>query len=172
MFFDLGDIYLRELQTNDLDGNWYKWFNNEEVTRYQDKRIYPNTYEKQLKYYNYLLESNEDVVMAIIDKKTEIHIGNIGLHKINYIHRRSEIGIVIGEEKFQGKGYGGLCIEAFVKYAFDILNLNRLTAIVMEENISSLKIFEKAGFSREGIMKSYFYKNGKYLNSIIVGKLK
>jgi len=172
MFFDLGDIYLRELQARDLDGNWYKWFNNSKITQYQDKGIYPNSYEKQFKYYNYLLDSDEDVVMAIIDKKTEMHIGNIGLHKINYIHRRCEIGIVIGEEKFLSQGFGTICVETFVKYAFDILNLNRIMAIIMEENTSSLAIFKKAGFFQEGILNSYFYKNGKYLNSIILGKLK
>lgn len=33
MFFQLETVYLRELKKSDLDGNWYKWFNDIEVTK-------------------------------------------------------------------------------------------------------------------------------------------
>jgi RimJ/RimL family protein N-acetyltransferase len=172
MFYDLNEIYLRELQKNDLAGNWYKWFNDADITKFQDKRIYPNSYEKQLEYYNYLQSSKNDIVMAIIEKKSNLHIGNIGLHKIDFIHRRCEIGIVLGEKQFLGKGYGTKCIQAFSNYAFNVLNLHRITAIIMEQNLASIKAFEKSGFIQEGMLKEYFYKNGEYSDVLIMGKLK
>ena len=104
MPFVTGDgIYLRELRESDREGNWYKWFNDSEVTKYQNKKIFPNSKEKEEKYFSYLIDSNSDVVMAIIDSKSNSHLGNVGLHKIDWIHRSAELGIVIGEKVFYGK---------------------------------------------------------------------
>lgn len=172
MFCDLKNIYLRELRRSDLEGNWYKWFNDDITTMYQNKKIYPNTYEKQLQYYEHLQNTNNDVVLAIIDKETQIHIGNIGLHQIDYIHRRCEIGIVIGEKNFLSKGYGTKCVEAISKYAFETLNLNRITALVMEKNIASVALFKKANFKNEGTLKQYFYKNGTYMDVIVMSLIR
>jgi len=172
MFYDLREIYLRELQKSDLEGNWYRWFNDQEITKFQDKRIFPNSYEKQLSYYNYLQSSNSDLVLAIVDKESELHIGNIGLHKIDYIHRRCEVGIIIGEKEYWGKGYASRCIEYITHYAFNILNLNRVTSIIMVENIASVKAFNNVKYQIEGTLKSYFYKDGKYMDAVIMAILK
>lgn len=172
MFVEFDEIYLRELRKSDLEGNWFTWFNNKNITKYQDKGTFPNSVEKQSQYYEYLLQSTKDVVFAIIEKKTEKHIGNIGVHQIDYIHRRCEVGIVIGENEFQGRGYAFICINAIKEYIFNTLNLRRITVFIMSENISSIKSFEKCGFSKEGIMKEYFYKNGKYLDNYVYSLLK
>jgi len=172
MFFEFDEIYLRELQKGDLEGSWYNWFNDNEITRYQDKGTFPNSIEKQTDYYDYLQKSQKDIVFAIVDKNTEKHIGNIGVHHIDYIHRRCEIGIIIGEKIQRGKGYGKVFINAIKDYIFNTLNLRRITVFVMHENISSIKSFEKCGFSKEGIMKEYYYKNGRYLDSVIYSVIK
>lgn len=172
IFYDLGDIYLRGICEEDLDGDWYKWFNNSDVTKYQDKKIYPNTKSRQKKYYDYLQTSTEDVVFAIVLKKTNTHIGNIGLHKINYVHRRAEVGIVIGDLSTRGCGYGKKAVQTITSYAFDVLNLHSLMAIIMEQNKSSLSIFESVGFASQGVLLDYFYKNGTYINAQIVCKIK
>jgi RimJ/RimL family protein N-acetyltransferase len=169
MFYDLGDIYLRGLSEKDLLGSWYKWFNDPEVTEFEDKKIFANTYEKQKDYFEYLRKSQTDVVLAIARKDNDQHIGNIGLHKIDYIHRRAEVGIVIGEKDCWGKGYASRSVECIRDYAFNVLNLHRLTALIMKGNESSYKVFTKYGFKEEGVLRNYFYKNGKYLDAHIVG---
>ena len=168
-FIDLGEIYLRGLTGSDLQGNWYKWFNDTEVTKFQNKGIVPNTFEKQKDYYEYLTKSHEDIVLAIIHDEDDTHFGNIGLHKIDYIHRHADVGIILGERKYWNRGYATRCIEAIRDYSFKTLNLHRLTAYIMNDNISSYKAFLKAGFKKEGIMSEFFYKNGKYVDITVVG---
>jgi [ribosomal protein S5]-alanine N-acetyltransferase len=161
--FIKGDgINLRELRRADLEGNWYKWFNDSVVTKYQNKKIFPNTRESQEKYYSYLLNSNSDVVMAIVDAASNKHLGNVGLHKIDWVHRSAELGIVIGEKEFYGKKYGKQAWKLITEYGFDILNLHRIFALIMEKNIASIKCAEAAGFNCEGKIRDYFYKNGTY----------
>ena len=80
-FFHLDEqFYFRALKASDLNGRWADWFNDPRVTRYQAKGIYPNTAEGQRAYYESLIDSHTDVVLAIIDRSNDQHVGNVGLH--------------------------------------------------------------------------------------------
>jgi len=155
-------FFLRELRTSDLEGNWYNWFNDSEVTKYQNKKIFPNTREKQRHYYEKLVDSNSDVVLAIIDNESNKHIGNVGLHHIDWIHRSAELGIVLGEKEFYGKKFGKQAWDLITQYGFNSLNLHRIYAIIMKKNVASIKCAENAGFICEGEIRDYFFKNGIY----------
>jgi ribosomal-protein-alanine N-acetyltransferase len=159
------NIYLRELRESDLDGPWYSWFNDSEVTTFQNKGVFPNTREKQKAYYNSLLTGNNtDVVFAIIEESSNKHIGNVGLHKIDWIHRSAELGIVIGDKDAWGKKYGKEAWKLVSGYGIQVLNLHRIYAQIMEGNVASCKSAEAAGFKQEGLITDAFFKNGKYLH--------
>ncbi len=161
-FLNGKDIYLRELRVSDLEGNWYQWFNDEEVTRFQNKGVFPNTREKQQAYFEKISNSSTDVVLAIIDKAGEAHVGNVGLHNIDWVHRSAEIGIVIGEKSYWKKGYGTQAWNLISMYGIKRLGLHRLYAWILKENIPSLKAAEKSGFKKEGEIRDVLFKNGNY----------
>ena len=167
--FDLDEIYLREIREYDLQGAWYHWLNDSEVTRFQDKGTFPNTIDKQREYYDTLKKSQSDVLFAIILNENNMHIGNIGLHDINYIHRFAKMGILLGERKYWNKGYATKCVLKIIDYAFNTLNLHKLIVIVLANNTGSIKVFEKCGFTPEGQIKHVFFKNGEYSDAIIFG---
>ncbi len=171
-FLENEHFYMRELRESDLDGHWYAWFNDSLVTQFQNKKIFPNTREKQRAYFDSIQNSDTDVVLAIIDKHTEQHFGNVGLHRIDWVHRSAELGIVIGEMDFWGKGYGKEAWRLITEYGFHVLNLHRIWAIVMSGNEASAKCAEAAGFRREGHFREMFYKNGTYLDAFYYNMLK
>ena len=157
-------IYLRELQETDLEGSWYRWFNDQSVTVFQNKGIFPNTKEKQKQYFDSLGGSQSDVVLAIIEEGSGKHIGNVGLHRIDWVHRSAELGIVLGDKTAWGKKFGKQAWKLISDYGFQTLNLHRIYAQIMEGNIASCKSAEAAGFKKEGYIRDVFFKNGKYLN--------
>ncbi|MFC1760453.1 GNAT family N-acetyltransferase [Planctomycetota bacterium] len=161
-FLEGKGIYLRELRESDLEGNWYNWFNDAKVTTFQNKKIFPNTKQKQRKYFERLNASTEDVVFAIVESETKKHIGNVGLHHIDWVHRSAELGIVIGDISCWGRKYGQQAWRLITEYGFNTLNLHRLYAIIMTENHVSVKCAEASRFRREGKISSYFFKNGEY----------
>lgn len=161
-FLETKEIALRELQRGDLAGRWYTWLNDAAVTRWQNKGILPNTREKQTAYFEAVSNSSSDVVLAIIHRKSGTHIGNVGLHRIDWVHRSAEIGIMVGEKKFWGKGYGRQAWQLMTEYAFKKLNLHRLFAWILEENLPSLKAAEASGFRKEGRIRDVLYKDGAY----------
>ena len=171
-FIEGKGFHLRELRESDLDGNWYQWFNDSEVTRLQNKKIFPNSRDRQRAYFEQLKKSESDVVLAIVDTASGQHVGNVGLHRIDWVHRSAELGIVIGEKAFWGKGYGRQAWAMITNYGFETLNLHRIYAWVLEGNDSSAKCAEASGFNRVGTVPDAFFKNGKYLSSSIYNRIR
>ena len=164
-------IFFREPRNSDLDLNWYKWLNDQEVTKFQNKGIFPNTYDKQLAYLNHIQSSSNDVLFSIVEDKSNEHIGCVGLHKIDWVSRSAELGIMIGEKKFWGKKFGKESWNLITEYGFNTLNLHRIFAIVIEDNLSSKKCAINSGYNQEGVMKDYLFKNGNYLNALLYSKI-
>ena len=162
-------INLRGFCEEDLDGNWYRWFNDAEVTYYQDKGYFPNTREKQRDYYQAIQASSSDVVLAIVEPKSGRHIGNVGLHHIDWIHRTAVLGIVIGEKDAWGKGFGKEAWRLITDYGFETLNLHKITATVLEGNEASMACAFASGYEQEGTQKEQTYRHGRYHDLIFVG---
>lgn len=154
------DLMLRAPAVKDLAGNWYKWLNDPEVTRYQNKGHYKNTRKKQGEYLEATLKNDRDVLFAIIDKRTGRHIGSAGLHKIDAHNRSADLGIMIGEKQFWGRGYGRTAWNMVAYYGFKRLRLRRIQATVFKDNLPSLRSAFTSGFRKEGLMRDLFIKKG------------
>lgn len=159
--FMKGDkIYLRELRISDLTGPWYTWLNDSDVTTFQNKGITPNSIEKQTNYYESLINNSNEVVLAIIEEETQKHVGCVGLHRIDWVHRSAELGIVIGDKGVWGKKYGKQAWQLISEYGFNVLNLHRIFAVIVEGNIASQKSAEAAGFK-------FLINRNELLNSLL-----
>jgi len=165
-------LYLRGLFKEDLRGNMFHWANDPEVTHYMYMGLRPNNLELMEEEYHQLIHSEKDVVFAIIDKKNDVHIGNAGLYAVNWVARCAEYRIVIGEKKYQNKGYGTEATKLVVRYAFDKLNLNKVFLGVNADNKAAVKAYKKAGFVQEGVLRQEIYRNGKYYDAICMSILR
>jgi RimJ/RimL family protein N-acetyltransferase len=162
-------IHLRGLRESDLDGGWYRWFNDPEVTYYENKGYVENTRELQAEYYRGIQGSDTDVILAITDTETGLHIGNVGLHNIEKIHQTAMLGIVIGEKAFWGKGYGRQAWRLITGYGFEQLGLRKITATVFAGNDRSLACALAAGYVIEGTQKAQMAKHGRRFDLTLVG---
>ncbi|SMC39942.1 GNAT family N-acetyltransferase [Sporomusa malonica] len=161
-FLNTNIFYLRRLEKEDLESNYFQWLNDQNITKWMRHGIFPNSYESMKNFYDSQAMSKTDVVFAIVLKEQDRHIGNIGLHSINYVFRSAEIGIIIGETDCWGKGYAAAAISLLSEHCFSRLNMNRLAAGAVDKNIGSIRAFEKAGFSREGISRQAYFCEGQY----------
>jgi len=168
-FIEGAKIYLREVNLNDVNENYYRWLNDSEVNRYLETKYIPQSMETIRKYVEEMADCTEQIFLAICLSNSDEHIGNIKLGPINWIHRRGEISLFIGEKKYWGNGYATEAIKLAKEFAFNRLNLHKLTAGCFSENIGSQKAFFKAGFISEGVRRKHFYMDGKYHDSEILG---
>jgi len=167
------NIAFRALEESDLEGNWCNWFNDPGVTRFLGRGAFPNTRNNQRSFYQEnVVNSQNQVIFAIEDKATQMHIGVASIRNIDWISRKGNIAIIIGEKAFR---VGSNALEAYyliVKHAFLNLNLHKVIAITMSENELSLKYCKRIGFETIGVDRESFYKNGTYKDSIYLELLR
>lgn len=167
-------IILRALRQFDVV-NLLKWFNDMEVTQYLS--MYLPMMEKGEENWLESLgttrrESDVVFMIEVIDGETVIPIGTCGLHKINWKDRDTEFGIAIGEKKYWNNGYGTEAAKLIIGYAFEQLNLHRVSSAAYSFNERSVRMHLKIGFTQEGIVRESIYKNGKYQDKVVLGFLR
>ncbi|WP_428674636.1 GNAT family N-acetyltransferase, partial [Roseibium sp.] len=73
-------------------------------------------------------------------------------------------------EPFAGNGYMTEAVAVAVRYAFDELRLHRVEAACIPDNTRSIRLLEKAGFEREGLMRSYLKIDGRWCDHFLYAR--
>lgn len=165
-------IYLRALEQSDLSGNYFQWLNDNEVCAFNSHAIFPNSTKKMQDFFDSMQDNKTAVVLAIITKEKDTHIGNLGLHEIDWISRSAEFRILLGDKDNWQKGFANEAAQLIINYGFERLNLNRIFCGTSAENIGMQKLAEKLNMKKEGVMRSAMYKMNKYVDIIVYGLFK
>ena len=123
-------------------------------------------------YDDYLSRRGSEVRCAVCLADTGQLVGMVSLTRIDYVHRNAEYNAMVGERASQNRGIGTEATRAMVRHGFFDLNLHRIYVSILRENISSIRMCEKAGFREEGTIRQGAYKNGKYHDLVLMGVLK
>lgn len=172
LFLDCARIYLRRLDLDDVQGNYSRWLNDNEVCKFNSHHRFPQSILMLQNYVNNVSNSDNQIVLSIICKESNQHIGNISLQNINYIDKNAEVAFLLGEKKYWGKGYSKEAAIAIINHAFNHLNLQRIYCGTNVRNISMQKLAESLGFKQEGMRREAIYKSGKYDDVLEYGLLK
>ena len=160
-------LVLSPLNEKDISDDYISWFNDREVCRDNSHATFPNTYRKTIAYIKSVENSKTDFVFAIRWKKNKKHIGNVSLQNINWVNRSAEIAIIIGNKNYWNKGAGSESYRLILEYGFKTLNLNRISSGQTVTNSGMIKVCEKCGMKKEGILRQVLYKEGKFLDAVI-----
>jgi [ribosomal protein S5]-alanine N-acetyltransferase len=171
-FLESKKIFLTIIDEEDIPIKYLKWINDQSIIGQTESRYFPTSKNKLFKKVKEFNESPNTVFFSIIDKKTKDYIGNVKIGPINWIDRNAAIGRLIGEKDFHGKGYGTEVSKLILKYAFQILNLNKIYSGAIESNKGSIKSNLKLGFKIEGELREHYYLNGSYKSLIQLGLTK
>ena len=98
-------------------------------------------------------------------------IGTCTLFQVDRRNRRAEIGFILRRDMW-GKGLMSEAIGALLCFAFGTMNLHRIEADVDPRNENCLKLLERAGFTREGLLRERWLVNGEVNDSVMLGLLK
>jgi RimJ/RimL family protein N-acetyltransferase len=92
-------------------------------------------------------ENREDVLfLAIIDRRTKRHIGNIKYEPIDIAAGFAVMGILIGEPEFRGTGVAGEVLEATTAWLKAHLGIHTVVLGVSKNHSAAIRAYEKAGF--------------------------
>ena len=169
LFIEGEKVYLRPLLENYDDLQYLKWLNDPQINQFSNRLLW-SCAELDLKQFLKKCHEKRDLLLAIIEKSNNLHIGNILLSDINWIHRKGELSILIGEKEWQGKGFAKEAWQLLTRHAFLNLNLHRLEAGTINPSMNN--ILETEGWVHEGTLRQVFSKEGKYYDAKRYGLLK
>ena len=162
-------VRLRQIEESDLP-KLRDWRNSSYIRAYT-REYRPLNMLNQKKWFESLLMDQSNIMFVIEKKDKEEIIGCCGLTHINWKEGHGEVSIYIGEEKWQEKGYASAALHLLLKYGFGELRLHRIYAIIFEYNESSIRLFEKNGFTLEGKYREARFLDGKFHDELIYGVL-
>lgn len=108
-------------------------------------------------------------IVALID---DAIVGQAGLNP--YSGRRAhaaELGIGVHDDHV-GKGVGTTLIREVIDAADNWLGCKRLELMVYTDNTPAIRLYEKFGFEREGIQRSYAFKAGAFVDALGMARLR
>ena len=170
--FLIGDnVYLRAIEMEDAP-HFVEWLNDPEVRRYLARNFPPLNLGREQEWIENLYKDQSRVVFGIVLKTSDKLIGSTGFEGIDWRNRRAGFGIAIGDKTEWSKGTGTEATKLVVRYGFDTLNLNRIALHVFDHNPRAMRVYEKAGFVKEGVLRQDRYVNGAYRDTIVMGILR
>lgn len=163
-------IYLRLLSQEDLKDR-VEWINDEEniQTLLFD---WPTSYEKTLKWYSNAIMDNAKLHFSIVDKETNELVGMTGLLNIDRINHHAQFYLTIGNKKYRGKHLPDEVIPLVLEYGFSELELKKIYLYTLPNNDHARKVYERNGFTLDGILRQQVYCRGKQQDIFVHSILK
>ena len=164
-------LLLRRFTLDDVQPMFENWANDERVTRYLTWEphkevevtkclvgIWCNDYDNP-EHYCWAME---------LDGQP---IGSISVVHFDERSDRAELGYCMGYD-WWGKGLMTEAITALVDFLFTEVGCNRLEIVHLIENPASGRVAQKCGFTKEGVRREYFNKNGVFHDDVFYALLK
>lgn len=116
-------------------------------------------------------EAGRALRLAVVRIQDHTLIGQCTLYNFVSTCRRAEIGYSLAASAW-GQGYMHEALTALVRYAFEVLDLNRIEADVDPRNLASEKSLRRLGFVQEGLLRERWIVNGEVSDTGFYGLLR
>lgn len=154
------DLGLLERSLTDARvGSEFQWMG------WRDPRLWRKRFEE-----NRCLGEDQSSLMVTSGEEA---VGFVGWHKVTVspFSYYWNMGIVLVPE-FRGRGIGTAAQRALVVYLFTHTTVNRVEAMTDRDNIPEQRALEKAGFTREGVLRGHHFRAGRWRDEVVYSVLR
>lgn len=157
---DTKRLYIVEANKEDIDMIM-------EIENHIDNRnfIWQGTYEQHLNEIN----SDENMLLKFEKKEDRKCVGYCLIALDNQSNKFELRRIAITEK---GKGYGREIISELIKYAFEVLDMNRFWLDVYPDNKVGIALYESVGLKKDGVLRQNYKSDRGYLDQVVYSMLK
>lgn len=141
-----GRLNIKVLQPEDITEEYISGLNDPEVNYYLEVKRNRQTFESVKSFVLDNAHSFNSLLFGIFLKTSNYLIGTVRLSGISFFHYHLGMGICIFAKQYWGKGYGVESVSRIKKFVFNDMRMNYIDAGVYSQNMSSVKLFERAGF--------------------------
>jgi ribosomal-protein-alanine N-acetyltransferase len=149
------NLHLRRLSPADANA-LFKVLADENVTEFYDDDPFTDISQAmdRIKEWEYGFINVRCVRWGITRVDEDEVIGTCGYFGFHAWNQRASIGFELARSSWR-QGIMTEALSAIIDFGFARMDLNRIDAIVMPENIASIKMLEKLGFRNEGLLAEY-----------------
>jgi UDP-4-amino-4,6-dideoxy-N-acetyl-beta-L-altrosamine N-acetyltransferase len=142
------------------------WRNHDKVRKwmYQDHEI---SSEEHAKFIERLKGDDKNFYWILKSNQGE-YVGTISLNRVDFRNNNAYLGLY-SNPYYDRPGAGVLLIAALKKLAFDLASLHTLKLEVLETNHLAINFYKKSGFSEEGRLKEFAFKDNRRHHVIVMG---
>ncbi len=170
MLLDLGDVKVRSWRKDDVKAILRHANNPKIAANLRDQFPHPYTRRDALDFLDYARSQEPECAFAI--EYGGEAVGGVGFLLGRDIARISaEMGYWLSEE-FWGRGITTRAVTAMSDWALENYRLTRVFAMAFAHNAASIRVLEKAGFEREGVLRRSAIKNGVVLDQVLFAKVR
>jgi [ribosomal protein S5]-alanine N-acetyltransferase len=162
---------IRPLRLSDASNRYLSWLLDERVSRTLDSDGENQTLESITKYiqsHNNKIDFLFGIFIKNYKNNEGQHIGNISF-RLHPEHKLANIGIMIGDYNYWGKGVPLEVREKIIDWAFDKLECNKIEAGCYSINIPAIYNFKRQYWEMEGIQKNHRIVEDKNVDLILFG---
>lgn len=170
VYYEGERIYFRPIEPGD-EPLCRRWINDPRVWRTLSHRT-PVNECREREWIEGHGKRDTDVICGIVARDGDRLVGSCGLHQISPVDHSAVYGLMIGEVEAQNQGYGSEATRLMVQLGFEEFNLHRIELCVYDFNPRAIRVYEKAGFVREGIRRQAVWRGSQYRDVLIYGILR
>src|SRR5947209_3457448 len=145
-------VRLRTFKDEDLR-SCLAWVNNPRVTRFLLHMRPVSVAEERAWIERAMRNDDPSLRPFVIESMDAEYLGGVTLSHIDPRNRACEVGIVIGNPDYWGRGFGAEAMVLAVRHAFEEMNLHRVSLRVYEFNDRARRSYRKIGFAEEGLLR-------------------
>ena len=149
--------------------NWAKWYNDIYISL-PESNVYDVLSLSNTEGWVQKNINNNDLVFTIIDNHSKTAIGKIEL-EIDVENNCGSFGIVIGERKFWGQGFGKEATILLLDFAFNKKDIHNMMLGVYAFNKRAFNIYKQIGFQEIGRRREFQAVGGRRFDMIFMDML-
>lgn len=150
---DAARVRLRPLVAADVDAQYLGWLHDPVVIAHIDARYFPQSLETITAFVAGFDQQNA-LVWRVDNKENGAAVGNVQC-RINPLHKTADIGIMLGNRAYWGKGIGSEVLRCVIHHLLGERKVEKITMATRSSNDRMLKTIRKLGFCEEGILRNH-----------------
>jgi RimJ/RimL family protein N-acetyltransferase len=121
--------------------------------------------ERAQAFYESRTKANDDIAPFAIEVDGK-YIGSCSLMHLKNRHGNFELGIMIGDRDYWGRGYGRDCIRVLLDYGFRYLGGRRIALTTHARNERAIRCYRACGFVEDGRPRKALWFEGEYIDLV------
>lgn len=159
MYYQDDEIVIRDIYSEDII-SLFPWSIDKEINRHDPKPLPCSSEELLNECADYCRKFDKEIMnenisdrkykyFIITDKEDQL-IGFVNFFSIDRVKKQGEMGVVIGDKRYWGKGIAYRSVSTAIDYIFENMDIDRIYIETGESNIRAQKLFERLEFNKCG----------------------